>query len=159
MSPPSKSALSYRRVSLAIALSLATVIFHTILCILLSYSILDLISPHSRINAGRHDRVNTNSTANTLTPIVFNLTSVPPASNTTAAVVPTNSTLKNSTSSTITLENARANAPNPNTNSSSEGASLLNQGTNPPHLSTSPPNPTTPDPSLIDDSNDSNVSD
>jgi hypothetical protein len=54
MSSPSKSALSYRRVALAVALSLATIIFHTILCILLSYSILDLISPHSRINAGRH---------------------------------------------------------------------------------------------------------
>ncbi|KAA1134909.1 hypothetical protein PGTUg99_016835 [Puccinia graminis f. sp. tritici] len=107
MSSPSKSALSYRRVALAVALSLATIIFHTILCILLSYSILDLISPHSRINAGRH----TNST-NSSAPVVGNLTGPGPASNTTTPAASTTTTNANySTPSSLTLENARTNAP------------------------------------------------
>lgn len=55
MSSPS-TGVSYRRVALAITLSVGTIVFHTLLCILLSYSILDLISPHSRINAGRYSK-------------------------------------------------------------------------------------------------------
>ncbi|OAV93507.1 hypothetical protein PTTG_00827 [Puccinia triticina 1-1 BBBD Race 1] len=106
MSSPSKSALSYRRVALAITLSLATIIFHTILCVLLSYSILDLISPHSRINAGKHTNPTNNSTV-----AVSNMTGPITASNTTVPVVSTISNSNYSTPSSLTLENSRTNAP------------------------------------------------
>ncbi|MBW0523052.1 hypothetical protein O181_062767 [Austropuccinia psidii MF-1] len=39
------------------SLSIGTIVFYALLCILLSYSILDLISPHSRVNAGKYDEL------------------------------------------------------------------------------------------------------
>ncbi|KNZ54654.1 uncharacterized protein VP01_2890g3 [Puccinia sorghi] len=132
MSPLSKPTHSYRRVSLAIALSLATVIFHTILCILLSYSILDIISPHSRINAGRYAEKNATNPANITMPLASNLTNSRPAANNTAPVVPTTSGANNSMPSSLTLENARANSPVPSTKAPPQGANPAAPATEPP---------------------------
>ncbi|CAH7666021.1 hypothetical protein BY996DRAFT_6411824 [Phakopsora pachyrhizi] len=55
MQPSSSPSINYRRIALAVPLSIGTIIFYLVLSILLSYSILDFISPHPKINAGNNN--------------------------------------------------------------------------------------------------------